>query len=217
MNPPLFLINFKSYQNATGEKAVFLAKLCEEVGIQTGKSIAIAVHPFDLQRICLLGLKILVFAQHVDPVEVGASTGSLPPTLVKSLGVTGTLLNHSEKPLSFEVLKASIAMAKEAGLVVVVCVDSKEEALKIQPFSPDFIAFEPSHLIGGTVSVSESAPEKISRIAQSISPIPLLAGAGIHSGKDVEKALTLGAQGVLVASAIVEAKDQRAVLLEIVG
>jgi len=42
----------------------------------------------------------------------------------------------------------------------------------------------------------------------------ILCGAGISHGEDVTAALRLGTQGVLVASGIVKAKNQYAVLRE---
>jgi triosephosphate isomerase len=44
--------------------------------------------------------------------------------------------------------------------------------------------------------------------------VVILCGAGISHGDDVAAALKLGTQGVLVASAVVKAKDQYRVLLE---
>jgi len=40
----------------------------------------------------------------------------------------------------------------------------------------------------------------------------VLCGAGITKGEDVESAIKLGAEGVLVASGVVKAKDQKAAL-----
>jgi len=45
----------------------------------------------------------------------------------------------------------------------------------------------------------------------------VLCGAGITSGDDVTKALELGAEGVLIASGVVKAKDQRAAFQDIVN
>jgi len=46
------------------------------------------------------------------------------------------------------------------------------------------------------------------------SDVVVLCGAGISKGEDVHAALKLGTKGVLVASAIVKAKDPYTVLLE---
>jgi triosephosphate isomerase len=45
----------------------------------------------------------------------------------------------------------------------------------------------------------------------------VLCGAGVSSKEDVKKALELGAQGVLLASAFVKAPDPKAFLSELAG
>jgi len=47
--------------------------------------------------------------------------------------------------------------------------------------------------------------------------IRVLCGAGIKTGKDVAAALDLGADGVLLASGVVKAKDQAAALRDLVS
>ena len=45
--------------------------------------------------------------------------------------------------------------------------------------------------------------------------VPVLCGAGVHTQEDVRKAVELGAQGILVASGVVNAKDPEKVLTEL--
>jgi triosephosphate isomerase len=47
------------------------------------------------------------------------------------------------------------------------------------------------------------------------SGIKVLCGAGITTGEDVARALELGAEGVLLASGVVCAKEQKAVIQDI--
>ena len=49
------------------------------------------------------------------------------------------------------------------------------------------------------------------------SKVRVLCGAGVKNGKDVRKAIELGAQGVLLASGVVKAKDKRATLLDLIS
>jgi triosephosphate isomerase len=46
--------------------------------------------------------------------------------------------------------------------------------------------------------------------------IRVLCGAGVTNGEDVVAAQNLGAEGILVASGIVKAKDPQAALLDLV-
>jgi triosephosphate isomerase len=46
--------------------------------------------------------------------------------------------------------------------------------------------------------------------------IMVLCGAGVKNGRDVRKAVELGASGVLLASGVVKAKEPRMVLADLV-
>ena len=91
----------------------------------------------------------------------------------------------------------------------------------VASFGPNFIAVEPPELIGGDVSVTDARPEVISEAVESVhrvdAHIPVLCGAGVKNGKDVKKALQLGAKGVLLASGVIRSKDVRATLRDLVG
>ncbi|MCJ7697869.1 MAG: triose-phosphate isomerase, partial [Thermoplasmata archaeon] len=47
--------------------------------------------------------------------------------------------------------------------------------------------------------------------------VKILCGAGVKNGKDVAKAIELGAEGVLLASGVVKAKDKEAVLRDLIS
>lgn len=216
MELPVIIVNFKVYEQAVGERAVELAKIHEEVAKSTGASIAIAVNALDLAAVCD-AVEIPVFAQHIDPVSFGSCTGHVSPDVVKAMGVFGTLLNHAECQLDAGVLEKSIGRAKEVGLFTVVCADTTEQAGKIAQFDPDLIAVEPPDLIGGDVSVSKANPEIISESVKVVPEGKLLVGAGVNNSEDVRIALSLGAKGVLLASAVTKASDPASVLQDLVG
>ena len=82
----------------------------------------------------------------------------------------------------------------------------------------DFVAFEDPELIGTGISVSKAKPELVRRNIEAIRAgmaIPLV-GAGISTAEDVIASIALGAQGVLVASAVVKAKDVEAKVREFI-
>ncbi len=215
---PLILVNFKAYKEACGERAVALAKVCEKVTEDFGVEIAVAPQFFDLVKV-REAVSIPVFSQHIDPVpKAGAFTGHVVAENLSELGIDGTVLNHSERKLSEEGVKKCIGIANSCGLVTVACADTPEEAERIAKFSPDFVAIEPPELIGTGVSVSRAKPEVVTRAVEKVKSVNesvrVLCGAGISSGEDVEKALELGAEGVLVASAVVKAEEPQKVLEE---
>ncbi|RLF05216.1 MAG: triose-phosphate isomerase, partial [Thermoprotei archaeon] len=75
LKPPLIIINFKTYLEATGQRALDLAKKCEKVAQELGVNIAVAPQAIDIARIAS-SVSIPVLAQHVDPYPPGAHTGS---------------------------------------------------------------------------------------------------------------------------------------------
>ena len=93
-----------------------------------------------------------------------------------------------------------------------------DEARSLAAFRPTAIAVEPPELIGSGVSVSTARPEVVEesvKVIKAVSPQTLaLVGAGVSNATDLKKAMELGAEGVLLASAYVKAKDPETWLRE---
>ncbi|MDH5596764.1 MAG: triose-phosphate isomerase [Candidatus Peregrinibacteria bacterium] len=212
----MIITNFKTYESATGQAALDLAKVHEQVAKETGADIRICAQAMDLGHLGR-AVSIPVYAQHVDAVAFGGNTGHILPESAFMAGAAGTLLNHSERRLEREVLRASVKRAKEAGLSVIICAKDPEEGANFLEFEPDLIAVEPPELIGGDISVSSAQPEIIENAARLIGRDRLLVGAGVKNGEDVRMALKLGARGVLLASGVTKASDPKAVLLDLVS
>lgn len=220
MKLPLILVNFKSYKEATGSRALKLAKICERVSIRNKTTIAVAPQYIDLKEICQK-VKIPVFAQHVDAIEEpGAYTGHIVAENLRGIGVGGTLINHSERRLKLEDIEKTVGIARKNGLISVCCAASLEKVKEIVKFNPNFIAFEDPNLIGTLRSVSRLEPKTVKQFVatlKSINPkIVPLCGAGIVNGEDVKTALKLGTKGVLVATAVDKANNPERVLTEFV-
>jgi triosephosphate isomerase len=85
---------------------------------------------------------------------------------------------------------------------------------------PDYVAVEPPELIGSGIPVSKADPEVVRGSVEAVKRIAprvgVLCGAGITTGEDLKAALDLGSEGVLLASGIIKAKDQRQALEELV-
>ncbi|NIM45428.1 MAG: triose-phosphate isomerase, partial [Nitrososphaeria archaeon] len=92
LETPIIIVNFKFYREASGKDALKLAKDAEAVAQETGIKIAVSPNTVDL-RLVTKGVKIPIYAQHVDPVGLGAYTGHISPYYIGELGVEGTLLN----------------------------------------------------------------------------------------------------------------------------
>ena len=217
---PFILINFKTYEEATGEKAITLASIVEKVSKSSGICIAIAPQNIDLFRVANV-VDVPVFAQHVDPIGYGQYTGHIMPEAVIAAGGVGTLISHSERKLSLEVVGRTVERSDAVGLFQVVCVDSVGTGRATAPFGPDVIAIEPPELIGSGISVSKARPELVSEAVEAVQKVnpnvKVLCGAGITNGDDVTAAIRLGSEGVLVASGVVKAKDPFKKLEDLAG
>lgn len=214
---PIWITNFKNYEQSTGANALKLAQIHEKVAQETDASIAIAVNPIDLYRVAK-EVSIPVFAQHVDPIDYGKCTGHILPQAVRKAGAVGTLLNHSERRLEPECLKESTTCAQKAALTRIICAENPEEIEQFAELLPDFLAFEPPELIGSTTSsVASEEPKSIAESIAVSRDIPIIVGAGINCVEDVEVSLKLGAKGFLVATAICKADDPEKALREFVS
>jgi triosephosphate isomerase len=214
---PVLLINLKTYEEGTAAKALEIARAAEKEARASGIDIILAVQTSDI-RLVAENARIPVFAQHVDPVRYGSSTGWILPEAVKAAGAKGTLLNHSERRIDTVTAAKTLARCREAGLRVVICAESPEKARELAHLKPDYIAIEPPELIGGDVSVSKARPEVITesvRKVASVADIPVLCGAGVKDAADVRKAMSLVAKGVLVASGVVKAANPKEAIREL--
>ncbi|RLF32039.1 MAG: triose-phosphate isomerase [Candidatus Aenigmatarchaeota archaeon] len=218
MRKPIIIVNMKTYLQSIGEKAIKLAKSAAKVSEKTGAEIILAPQLTDLKEVAKI---VPAYSQHIDPIEPGAHTGHVLGESLKDAGATGVIINHSEDVVPFDDIKKNIEKARSLGLTTVVCAPSAIEAEEIAKFSPDFIAVEPPELIGGDISVSTAKPELIEETVKGVHKvnpnIKVLCGAGVKTGKDVKKAMELGAEGILVASGVVKAEDPEAALMDLSG
>lgn len=217
---PAIVVNFKTYQEASGRAALDLARLCEQVASEMGVSIIVAPPMLDLALVAA-SVKIPVFAQHLDSVPSGSTTGHITVENAKASGAQGTLVNHSERRIKVAEIHDIIDRSRGASLATIVCTNNLSVSKACAAMEPDFVAIEPPELIGGDISVTTANPKIVSDTVKSIRTISgrvgVLCGAGVKTGKDVEKAIELGTDGVLLASGIVKAKDRRAVLVDLVS
>lgn len=213
-------MNFKTYVEASGDEAVSLAKICDDVAKETGASIVVAPPMPDISRIASI-VDIPVFAQHVDDVMPGGTTGYVTLENVKASGARGTLLNHSEHRIKVAEIHDLIERAHQLSLSTIVCTNNTGVSRACAAMGPDYVAIEPPELIGGDISVTTANPKIVSDTVTTIrsvsDEVSVLCGAGVKNGVDVRKAIELGAEGVLLASGVVKAKDKMAVLLDLVS
>jgi len=212
---PIIIVNFKTYLESTGQKAVELAKAAEKAARETGASIVVAPQFADIARVAE-AVEIPVFSQHIDPIKPGNSTGHVLAESIKGAGAVGTLINHSERQLKLSEIEAIISLCREKELTSCVCANNPAVSASIAAMHPDMVSFEPPELIGTGIAVSKAQPQVVTNtveLVRKVNPdIVILCGAGISQSEDVATSLKLGTSGVLVASGIVKAKDPYIIL-----
>ncbi|MFU8766964.1 MAG: triose-phosphate isomerase [Candidatus Methanoperedens sp.] len=217
---PLIVLNFKTYTEGMGDNAVRMAKYCEEVSDESGIEI-IAVPQIPDIALVAGSVKIPVYAQHIDGVGAGGYTGHITADCVRSAGAQGCLVNHSERRLLLADVDSAIQSAKKAGLTVIACTNNISVTSAAAALSPEYVAIEPPALIGSGIPVSKADPDIVTGSVEAVKKVnpnvKVLCGAGISSGDDVAAALELGTYGVLLASGVIKAKDQKAALIDLIG
>ena len=219
MTKPLIVVNFKTYASASGEAAQLLLEAMEAQSEGPATFVAVA-SAFDLAPLSQASTHVEVWSQHLDPVGLGGFTGWLEPTTALARGAVGSIINHAEHKVSLEHVEQLLSMLPE-GFPVCACAADVHEARALAALNPTYIAVEPPELIGGDISVTTADPSIVSDTVAAVKAVTpkvrVLCGAGVKNGRDVAKALELGAEGVLLASGVTKAKDVDSVLADLVA
>lgn len=216
IKPPFFEIGPKSY--LYGDDILELALAADKASEKYNVDIIFTTPLIDIRRIKEVTKRIHVFAPHMDPIYPGRGLADTLPESLVAAGAEGVMLNHCEKPLTFDVLKETIARAEEVGLTTIVCADSMADASKIATLAPDIIVAEPSELIGTGVSVGKEYVEAATKAVNDVNPeILVLTAAGIANGKDVYDTIISGADATGSSSGVAKAEDRAAMVDEMIS
>ena len=212
------VVNFKNYPEVMGEGSVRLALAIEKVAEAVGVE-AIAAPPTPMVSLVAAKARVPVYSQSVGSSVGDRTTGAILPEAVKGAGAAGTILNHSESRVPQAELKKLVPRLAGLGMEVCLCAQTPEEAAELSLLGTRYLAIEPPELIGSGVAVSRAKPDLIVKTVSAARQEgfrgKVLCGAGIVSGEDVSKAVSLGADGVLVASSVVKARDWESKLREL--
>ncbi|MCW6167472.1 MAG: triose-phosphate isomerase [Thermoplasmatales archaeon] len=219
LGAPILIVNLKAYPTALGPGALRIGRALEELGTSADVDVAIAPSAPDLALLAT-SLRIPVLAQQVDASPPGARTGRTVESL-RASGVRGSLVNHSECPEPAGKVPAIVSRLSKVGLAAVVCAGDLRTAGQLARSRPQYLAIEPPELIGGDRAVSSARPEIVSGAVERVRRVSrrtlVLCGAGVHDRRDVRRALELGSQGVLVASAVALARRPRRAIVELLA
>ena len=222
--------NWKMHKGP-GEAARFCTELALRLVPADGVRVAICPPYVSLRPAvdALTGSSIAVFAQNVHWHESGAFTGEVAAGMVRELGVTGTIVGHSERRQHFgdtdETVSLRAATALDGGLEVIACVGESaderekgwtEDVLRGQVNAIGdavgaaerlTIAYEPVWAIGtGRTATPEIAGEAHAFI-RSLLDVPILYGGSVKPENAAELLAQRGIDGALVGGASLAVED----------
>jgi triosephosphate isomerase len=211
------IINLKNYNEISGENSLKIVEDSKKVCLVNHKNIIIAPPPSSVLALSKQGVPIV--SQHVDDSTIGATTGFIIPEILKSYGAVGSIINHSEHKIDHSQIKNLVKRLRDLDMISIVCADDMDEVDAISRFSPDYLAIEPPELIGKGIAVSKANPsiirDSVRLVKQISSTVRVLCGAGIVDKNDIEKALELGSEGILISSGVVKAASWYNKILEL--
>lgn len=203
----MLVINCKNYTEASGRRLDSILRAAAAARRRHRVEVAVAPPPPLAARCARRGVRI--FAQHVDCAGPGGTTGSSVPEVLRACGVSGSLVNHSERRVGARESACAVERLRSLGMTSVACARTPREARAMALLGPDYVAVEPPDLIGSGRAVSLERPGIVREAARAVASAGtrsvLLCGAGIVSGRDARRAAELGSSGVLVASGVVRA------------
>ncbi len=216
----MIFVNFKSSLKGTGENALKIVNALAEAQKETEVPIILAPHTLDLFSVAEVWTGE-VWAQHAD---YDRGTGRNQVELLQSWNkgkIKGTFVNHSEHKFEgYNLLAKVVRECEEFAFKTLLFAGSQTEIEKMieLQMKPTYLAYEPPELVGSQdTSVAKAKPEDIKKAAELAQKmgVPLIVGAGVKDTDDVIKSLELGAVGVAVSSAIINAQDPRKEVLEL--
>jgi triosephosphate isomerase (TIM) len=214
IRPPVFEIGLKGY--CWGAEAVRLAVEADRLAAETGVSIVYDPQAVDIPAVAAATTRIWVFAQHMDPVAPGRGVGAVLAEAIRAAGASGTLLNHSEKPMTLDELRRAIERARSTGLATLVFADSPADAAAFARLGPDIVLAEPPELIASGRSVGGVIPGFVADTVAAVKGVDpgilVMSGAGVNGPDDVEQMIRLGLDGTGSSSGILRAADPVAMM-----
>ncbi len=206
---PVFEVGLKGY--SWGADAVRLAEAADRLAERLGVSIVLNPQAVDIRPVADATSRILVFAQHMDPVEPGRGVGAVLAEALRDAGAAGTLLNHSERPMALGAMARAIERAKAVGLFTLVFADSPAEAAALAHLGPDIVLAEPPELIATGISAGNVMAGFVADTLAAVKAVDpavlVMSGAGVTGPEDVDRMIRLGLDGTGASSGILRAAD----------
>jgi triosephosphate isomerase (TIM) len=225
--------NWKMHKGAHEARA-FSARLRHLPDRATDVEIVICP-PYVALQAALQGLgtdsRVRVYAQNVHWELEGAFTGEVSPPMLLELGVTGTIVGHSERRQHFgdtdETVAKRAEAALEAGLAVIACVGETEaerdageteavlerQVLVLPQHERLVVAYEPVWAIGTGKTASPEMAQEAHAFVKSLHPGPVLYGGSVNPENAGSLLAQPGVDGALVGGASIDPTSFEAICL----
>jgi triosephosphate isomerase len=221
--------NWKMFKTAP-ETLEFCAALRERLDRLEGVDVVVCPPYTSLDEAVgvLAATEIAVFAQSAHWAREGPFTGEVSPPMLRELGVTGTLVAHSERRQLFAETDETAALRVEgvldAGLHVIACVGETEhereageteavlrrqvEALRVAVAEENLdrlaLAYEPVWAIGTGRTATPDQAEEAHALIKSLLDVPVLYGGSVKPENARELLSQPDVDGALVGGASLE-------------
>jgi triosephosphate isomerase (TIM) len=203
---PFFEFGPKTFLNRSA--LLTIAEAASAASLRYDVAVIITPPALDIEALKSRFPALWIFAQGMDDVPKGLTTGAVLPEALRAVGADGVLLNHAERPLDIAALRSSISRANEADLQTLVCADDTSEAVRYAAWSPDIVLLEPHHLIGTADADGrpwiEIANREVAEVDQSVL---VMHGGGVADPDTVRSLVAQGADGTGCTSAVVHSHD----------
>ena len=212
------IINCKNYLEIAGEKIFQLSEIAQDISERYKIEIIIAPPQNSLFYLSQF-IKLPLICQHIDNEKIGATTGFTIPELAKSYGASGSLINHSEHRMEHTSIQNIIERMRRLNMFSIVCASTSREVGELSRFNPHMIAIEPPELIGTGKAVSKVNPsiitESVKEARTYSKNVKVICGAGIVDKTDIQSAINLGSEGILLASGLIKSESWKDKLIEL--
>jgi triosephosphate isomerase len=218
--------NWKMFKGPL-ETREFLAAFAAPVGVD------VAIAPPYVSLSAAVESALPVYAQNVHWADDGAYTGEVSPPMLVELGVTGSLVGHSERRQYFgetdETVARRVAGARRAGLRVIACVGESEEErdrgqtelvlrLQVEAIrdalddpSGLVLAYEPVWAIGTGKTATPELAQDAHAFIKSILDVPVLYGGSVKPDNADELLAQPDVDGALVGGASLDVESFTAI------
>jgi triosephosphate isomerase len=214
----LIIINCKNYLEVAGDKILQLSEIAKDISNSNKVQIMLAP-PQNCLFYLSQSIKLPLICQHIDDEKIGATTGFIIPELAKSYGAAGSLINHSEHRIEHTHIQNLVERLRQLNMTSIVCAATSKEVGELARLHPNMIAIEPPELIGTGKAVSRVNPSIITKSVKEAGRhsenIKVICGAGIVDKTDVQSAINLGSEGILLASGLIKSDVWQDKLIEL--